>query len=200
MVRWLPACALVFLAACQPRGGVDVGELRGWPLDPPVAKPDFVLATTEGDSFDFQKETDGFVTLLFFGFTNCPDVCPLHMANIDAAMEKLPPNVASRIKVVFVATDVERDHPERVREWLDHFSTDFIGLVGDLDEINQIERGIGLGASYREEWPDGGYGMAHAAAVLAFTTDNLAHVSYPFGIRQVDWAFDLPRLVGDPGP
>jgi protein SCO1/2 len=148
-----------------------------------------------GEPFEFEQETEGFVTLLFFGYTNCPDVCPLHMANIAAVLENLPPAVARQIKVVFVTTDPERDTLERLKTWLGDFNRDFVGLTGPLEQVNAIQREIGLGAAFREELPGGGYGMAHAAQVIAYTTDNLGHVVYPFGTRQADWAIDLPKLV-----
>ena len=170
-------------------------QLRGWVLEEPVAKTDFTLTRTDGSPFSFRAETEGYLTLLFFGYTNCPDVCPLHMSNLGSVIRKLPPATANRIKVVFVATDPERDTPERVRAWLDNFHRDFVGLVGPLDEINRIQETLGLGSARREELPNGGYGIAHSSQVLAFTPDNLAHVAYPFGIRQVDWAHDLPLLV-----
>ena len=169
--------------------------MRGWMLSDPLPKVDFTLESMRGDSFDFLVETEGFVTLLFFGYTYCPDICPLHMANIGAVLKKLQPDVANKVKVVFVTTDPERDTPERLQTWLANFDPKFVGLRGTLEEVNAIQASIGLGASYREELPDGEYGVAHAAQVLAYTTDNQAHVMYAFGTRQEDWAHDLPVLV-----
>ena len=146
------------------------------------------------------EETEGFVTLLFFGYTYCPDICPLHMANIAAVLQKLSPEVANRIRVVFVTTDPERDTPERLREWLGNFNRNFIGLYGPLDEVNGIQNAMGLPSARREEIPTGGYGIGHAAQVVAYTTDNRAHMMYAFGTRQADWAHDLPILVNDGPP
>ncbi len=190
------AMFVVFPAiACQGRGNEDGSTLRGRVLPGPLPKVEFTLQSARGDSFDFRKETDGFVTLLFFGYTYCPDVCPIHMANIAAVKKKLPPDVASRLRVVFVTTDPERDTPERITQWLSHFDRSFVGLIGTLEEVNEIQRAIGLGSAVREDFPEGGYGIAHAASVVAYTPDNQAHVLYGFGTRQEDWAHDLPRLV-----
>ena len=83
-----------------------------------------------------------------------------------------------------------------MREWLANFSPRFVGLRGTLEEVNAIQAAIGLGPAHREKMPSGdGYGMAHAAQVLAYTTDNQVHVMYAFGTRQEDWAHDLPILV-----
>ena len=71
--------------------------MRGWMLSDPLPKVDFTLESMRGDSFDFLVETEGFVTLLFFGYTYCPDICPLHMANIGAVLKKLQPEVANKV-------------------------------------------------------------------------------------------------------
>lgn len=201
MRRWNLSLLLCGLVACQSdRPGVDVTTLNGWLIADPVPKPDFTLSDTSGDAFSFVNDTEGFVTLLFFGFTNCPDICPVHLANVGAVLQKLPPPIASQVRVVFVTTDPERDTPEVLRNWLNNFSSDFVGLTGPLDEVNAVQQAIGLPSARRETRPDGGYGMAHSAQILAFTTDNLAHVSYAFGTRQTDWAQDLPRLVQEGPP
>ncbi len=159
-----------------------------------VEKVDFTLTATDGTPFSFSRETDGFVTLLFFGYTNCPDVCPIHMANLAAVLAKLPPDVSNQIKVVMVTTDPDRDDPERLRSWLHGFDRSFIGLTGPLDEVNEIQQTLRLPPATRASTADE-YTVGHASQVVAFTTDNLAHVVYPFGTRQHDWAHDLPLLV-----
>lgn len=192
------ATALLVWAACTAGGrGPQPGELRGTVLGEPWEKPGFTLTSTAGEAFDFRHETDGYVTLLFFGYTHCPDVCPVHMANIGTVLGRLPPDVASRIKVVFVTTDPARDTPQRLRAWLNGFDPRFVGLLGPLDTVNAIQRRLGLAPAVRQDASDGGsdYAVGHAAQVIAFTTDDRARVVYPFGTRQADWAHDLPILV-----
>jgi protein SCO1/2 len=170
--------------------------LRGRVLPAPLAKPEFVLTDTDHRPFDFRRETDGYLTLLFFGYTHCPDVCPVHMANLGAVIEQLPPSVAERIRVVFVTTDPARDTPERLRQWLDNFDPRFVGLTGDTAQIAAAERALSLPTSeFGPRDSTGAYEVGHAAAVVAFTPDDLGHVLYPFGIRQADWANDLPKLL-----
>src|SRR5689334_12996628 len=104
---------------------------RGGIVTPPLPKPSFVLTDTSGAPFDFSNRTRASVTLLFFGYTYCPDQCPMHMANIGAALKRLPPAMADQVKLVFVTTDPARDTPERLRQWLDNFDKRFIGLTGN---------------------------------------------------------------------
>lgn len=189
---------LIVLAGCAPgREGTASTGYRGRVFPEPRAKVEFTLTDTEGQPFDFRAETDGYVTLLFFGYTYCPDVCPIHMANIAAVLEDLPLELRQQFKVIFVTTDPRRDTPERLRQWLDNFDPDFIGLTGNRDRINEIEMALGLPTSVIEETDAADYLVGHSASVLAFTKDNLAHISYPFGTRQIDWAHDLPKLVNE---
>lgn len=197
------ACCAALLASCKPAAPKPFnGEgLSGPQIVPPLPKPDLVLTTTDGKPFDIRKDTEGYITLLFFGYTNCPDVCPVHMANIAGAMKKLGPEITNRIKVVFVTVDPNRDTPEVIRTWLNHFDDRFIGLRGDSASVASAFTQLRLGPAMHEAGPDSlapnpiQYTIGHAAIVLAYGTDNLAHVVYPFGIRQADWSKDLTLLV-----
>jgi protein SCO1/2 len=198
LVRLLFALALAVTFACKPAApkAFNPDGLSGPQILPPLPKPELVLTTTEGKPFDLKKETEGYVTLLFFGYTNCPDVCPVHMANIAGAMKLLGPEITNRIKVVFVTVDPARDTPEVMRTWLDHFDRRFIGLRGDSASVASAFTQLRLGQTVHEPGADTTrYTVGHAAIVLAFSTDNLAHVVYPFGIRQSDWSKDLTLLV-----
>ncbi len=187
----------VSIVACGlPAEGGRSGELRGSVMDTPIPKPALTLTDTHGEEFDLRAETDGYLTLLFFGYTNCPDVCPVHMANLAAVFGDLVPEVRHRIKVVFVTTDPERDTPERLRSWLDNFDPSFIGLRGSVDSINAALAEMLLPGVAVLPAEHGGEPMiGHPAAVIAFSPDGLARVRYPFGVRQMDWAHDLPLLV-----
>jgi protein SCO1/2 len=188
-------CLATLLACTSGNEGASSSGYRGRLLAQPREKVDFTLQDTEGEPFRFREETDGYVTLVFFGYTNCPDVCPIHMANIGKVLGDFPFELRQQFKVVFVTTDPERDTPERMRQWLDNFDPTFIGLWGSEDEVNEIAVSLGLPASVKVETEDGGYAVGHSAHVMAFTKDNLAHILYPFGTRQADWAHDLPKLV-----
>jgi len=197
-ISWLFAGLAVALSGCEAAPAADRGgELRGWTMATPIPKPALELTDTDGQPFDLQAETDGYVTLLFFGYTHCPDVCPVHMANLGAVFKKLRPEVRSQIKVVFVSTDPERDTPERLRSWLDNFDRSFIGLRGPLEEIDEALASMMLpGIAVIPAEHEGAEPMiGHPAAVLAFDREGMARVRYPFGVRQSDWAHDLPRLV-----
>ncbi len=175
----------------------DSQALHGAKLPQPIARPEFTLTDTHGQPFDFQKETRGQLTLLAFGYTHCPDVCPVQMANIAAAMRRLPRTDQQRIRVVFITTDPPRDSAQRLRSWLDSFNPAFIGLRGTEAEIVKAEHAVGVALATRQASAPGdtNYTVGHAAQVYAFTPDDSAHRAYPFGTLQQDWAHDLPELL-----
>jgi protein SCO1/2 len=199
--RWLFPLASLAIACGDPRTRAANG-LRGVKLTPVRAKPEFTLENTEGRPFQFTAETRDAVTLLYFGYTNCPDVCPQHLVNIAGALRHMSPEQQARVRVVFVTTDPVRDTPERLRGWLNNFDRRFIGLRGGIDEVNAIETKLGLPASQMEAMPNMpvgprplSYGVGHAAQVLAFTPDDSLRTEYPSGFTMDDWANDLPRLL-----
>lgn len=198
--------ALATLVACTPDSVPDQAspdqppsQFSGATLTQPRPKPDFTFTRADGTPYDFRRETAGKLTYLFFGYTHCPDICPLHMANLGAVYRKLPFSDQQRIRVVFVTTDPERDTPERLRTWLANFSPDFIGVSGPMDDINALQQSMGMPPAQREAAqegsPAGQYGVAHGAAVLTFTPDDSLRVLYPFGTRQQDFAKDIPVLL-----
>ena len=169
---------------------------RGGLGSPPLPKPKFTLTDTSGAPFDFAFKTQGYTTLLFFGYTHCPDVCPLQMSIIAQAFKKIPPDAADRFKVVFVTTDPERDSPQALRSWLDHFDKRFIGLTGSEAAIEAAQIAADLSPAKKSAVrPDGAYEVGHAAFVFAYTKDDLAHVIYPGGVKEEDWVHDLPFLA-----
>jgi protein SCO1/2 len=163
----------------------------------PAAKIDFVLRDVTGHPFHFRGETDGAVTLLFFGYTSCPDVCPVTLANLAAVLQDLPVDERRHVRVVFVATDPERDTPERVATWLARFDADFVGLVGSRPEVARVETALGLVPATTGGDP---LVIGHAAQIIVFAPDGQSREDYPFGTRQADWMVVLRRLLATLSP
>lgn len=190
-------------SADPPDGGTEQEDAAGWHggiLTEPQPRPSFTLTDTAGQPFDFPSRTAGRLTLLFFGYTSCPDICPIHMATLSLALDQ--PGMP-RPAVVFVTTDPARDTPERLRSWLDEFGTDFIGLTGTPDQIRAAEEAAGLATSFAVDAegrpvdtsaPPADYEVGHASQIIAYGPDDLAHIVYPSGVQRDDWEADLPRL------
>ncbi|MEZ5381656.1 MAG: SCO family protein [Microthrixaceae bacterium] len=172
-------------------------DWAGVALTKPSERPQFTLTDTDGKTFDFYEETEGKLTYLFFGYTNCPDVCPVHMAQISEVLAR--PGMPDA-KVVFVTTDPTRDTPEALRKFLDNFDESFIGLTGADEELVAAQEAAGVPPAKLETPdgkpdPEGGYTVAHAGLVLAFAPDNLGYTVYPFGSRTSQYATDMPKLA-----
>jgi protein SCO1/2 len=188
------------------------------PLGEVPARPSFVLHDTTGAEYDFAQQTAGRPTLLYFGYTSCPDECPTAMADIAGALRATPSELRGNTRVVFVTADPDRDTPQRVRRFLDQFSTEFVGLVGTQAEVDAAQRAVGLvPATPEEDVPtlpgrpdehehaegtaphvhDGplGYGVAHAEVIFGIDAEDRIPVRYPGGVRPSDLAADLPLLA-----
>jgi protein SCO1/2 len=186
------------LAVSCAASGSSPSAVRGITEDPPARLPRVVLTDTAGAPFDLAARARGRLTYLVFGYTSCPDVCPTQMAALAVALRGVPAGVRERVLVVFVTTDPDRDTPQALREWLDRFDPAFVGLRGTPEQVHAAERQAGLPESAREERPDGAagtYGVAHAAKILAYTPDGLAHVSYLDGTSAADIGHDIPLLL-----
>jgi len=171
---------------------------RGGLVSPPLPKPKIVLTDTSGSSFDLLARTRGYVTLLFFGYTHCPDMCPLQMHMIAEALKQLPAASAKQFKVVFVTTDPARDTSQVLRTYLDGFDKTFIGLTGTQAAVDAAQTATHLPVATRSAVrPDGSYDVGHAAFVVAYSKDGFAHVIYPIGVKLQDWVHDLPGLATD---
>src|SRR5690242_15636359 len=185
----------VKLAPIDP--GISQATYRGGLVTPLLPQPHFVLTDTSGAQFDFWNQTRGSVTLLFFGYTYCPAECPMHMANLGAALKSLSPGIAGQVKLVFVTTDATRDTRVELRRWLDNFDRRFVGLTGTPVALDAAQQAARVPMARKTDARNVHYSVAHANFVVAYTKDNLGHVIYPGGVSKDDWMHDLPLLVNE---
>jgi protein SCO1/2 len=171
----------------------EAAALHGGVLQPALPEPAMRLTDTAGGSYRLVARNRDKVTLLYFGYTHCPDVCPTTMADIATALRQSTPAVRRAVTVVFVTVDPRRDSRAVLRRWLDDFDPSFVGLRGPLHEIVADERAVDLPVS---KVSHSGKTVEHSAEVLAFTPDRLAHVLYTEGPTTIsDLRHDLPILV-----
>jgi protein SCO1 len=203
----LAAVALLALAGCSggkdkeqadnPGGAIirttqDPNGLRGATLDRPYSLPTATLTDTSGNPFNLVTSTKKPVTLVFFGYTNCPDVCPTTMANVAVALRRLDPAVARDLQVVFVTTDPAFDTPAVLDEYLGRFDADlptpFIGLTGDQETIDQAQLSTGVPLAEQD-------GRQHSSLLLLYGSDDEAHVAFDSGNTPQDIAADLGTVA-----
>ncbi|MFF6999535.1 SCO family protein [Streptomyces sp. NPDC008313] len=202
----LLAAAALTLTACgsDDGGGKPVAEVSvesgtdraATVLDKPFEKPDLVLKDTHGKEYDLRAETRGRPTLIYFGYTNCPDVCPLTMNNIAVAKKQLPRAEQDKLRVVFVTTDPERDTPAALGKWLKGIDPDVIGLSGDFSTIQAAARSLGISIEAPTKDKDGKVVSTHGTQVIAFSPKTDAgYVLYGEDATVDDYTKDLPRIV-----
>ncbi len=131
--------------------------------------PDVLLLDQYGERF-VTSELEGGYTLLFFGFTNCPDVCPLTMQVLAFATDRMREAGATPPKVVLASVDPARDSPERLREYLENFDAEFIGVVGQDDALDPWLSGLGI-TVMRQELDGGSYNMVHNPQVFVLNSN-----------------------------
>ncbi|MCM1970954.1 MULTISPECIES: SCO family protein [Streptomyces] len=169
-------------------------------LDKPFEKPDLVLTDTDGKSYDFREATAGRPTLIYFGYTNCPDVCPLTMNNIAVAKKQLSKADQEKLRIVFVTTDPERDTAPALGKWLKGIDPDVVGLTGDFDTIQAGARTLGISIDPpRKE--KGKVVSQHGTQVIAFSPKTDAgYVLYGEDATVEDYTADLPKIIKGENP
>jgi protein SCO1 len=155
---------------------------------------DFALLSADGTAFTRAKLTNTW-TVLAFGFTACPDICPTTMAEIKAALRP----VARKPQVVMISVDPERDTPKVLKEYVEFFDASFIGVTGDIPALTSFA--TNLGALFEKETNGTGpmdYAMAHTATIYLIAPDgNLFALIRPGAQNIFDWTQirqDLPQF------
>lgn len=163
--------------------------------DDPMAASPIELTTVDGEPWNFADVADDRLTLLYFGYTSCPDVCPMTMAEIDLALDR--EDVAEdAYDVVMVTTDPERDTDEQLRTWLDRFDPDFQGVRGDIDDVIEAANNYGIAVDPPVEM-EGDYLVTHGGRVTVLTPGGEAPGSFSEGIEADQIADLLPTLRDD---
>jgi len=168
----------------------------GLPLTVDRSLPEVTLLDTSDRAFRLDEQLLGTPTLLFFGYSSCPDICPIHLAAIASAMQQTRTSY-DQVQVVFVSVDPDRDTPERIDEFLGYFSSRMIGLHGPLDDITVALSQLDLPGPIVEGPDPRGEGdlIGHPAQVIGFDADGVARRVWPFGTRRADWISDIPRIA-----
>lgn len=195
---WRPAGAAVAATmllggvACSAGGGLDEVEHYLDLSDEPMAASSAELVDVDGEAWRFTDVDPDRLTLLFFGYTSCPDVCPMTMAEIDLALEQAG-ETAEDYDVVMVSTDPARDTDEQLRSWLDRFDPDYQGVRGDMDATIEAAADYGIPIEAPEE-TDGDYLVSHGGRVVVLLPDGEAAGMFDEGVDADQIAELLPTL------
>jgi protein SCO1/2 len=168
--------------------------LKSGVFEPPRAAPEFALPASTGAEFKLSDQR-GKVVVLGFGFSHCPDVCPVTLAVL-AQVRKQLGELADRMQVVYVTVDPERDTPARLHEYLTLFDKSFIGVTGAPEQLKSLREAYGILAARAENKnaPDG-YLVHHSTYVYLIDRSGLLRALVPFGKSAADIANDVKILL-----
>jgi protein SCO1 len=154
------------------RDADPAGYMGGSSLPEPYSMPEVSLTDTSGRSYNLSTTPSKPVTLLFFGYTHCPDVCIAVLSDMSLALQRLAPADRDQIQLVFVTTDPARDQEKQIRRYLDRFNPSFVGLTGPMSTIKQAAGEVGVDIEGKKKLPSGGYEVGHSAQVIGFSRNS----------------------------
>ena len=196
---WLIALAVFLLGLLIPATYWAVQSLRPAQLngiilqgDGPV--PDFTLTDQNGTRASL-SDYRGKIVLLYFGYTYCPDVCPITLDVLAKAIEALPARQQDEVQVIMVSVDPERDTPEVLAEYLAYFNPDFVGMTGTVAEVQLAGSPLGIYFAKQVVDSSAGYFMDHTASVAVIDKEGLIRLLYPYETPSEAITADLKVLL-----
>lgn len=166
---------------------------HGTVINPPLPVTDFTLQTGETETFRL-SDAGGKIVLLFFGYTSCPDVCPVTLATFKQVHERMGED-AKQVAFVMITADPERDTPEKVKAYVSQFNTDFIGLSGNLSDLEKIWQELGVFVEKQDTDSAAGYLVSHTSSVYVLDQNGDLLMMFPYGTTAIDMADDLVELL-----
>lgn len=192
---------IIGLAAGLALAAVAAGAWAAWRphqyvgllAEPPKPAADFVLTEPGGQAFAL-SDLRGQWVLLTFGYTTCPDVCPVTMAFLRQARERLGP-AGDDLRVVFVSVDPARDTPEVMGRYVAQFGDRNVGLTGSDEAVAAAAEAYGVKYQIRDIETAVGYLVSHSAYVYVLDPEFRLRLTIPFGARPEEIAADLEALM-----
>lgn len=184
----LAVALLLALAACR-----DEYKYYGIPLNPMVGAPAGALTRGDGSPFSIGSQR-GKASLVFFGYTNCPDICPTTLADWTRVKTALGKD-APKVNFVFVTIDPGNDTPAVMKSYVANFDTAFVGLSGTQAEIDSIARAFGVSAFPDGTLESGHTAMAHPSRVYLVDPEGRIRFVYPPGLKPEEIAEDVRHVL-----
>lgn len=182
------------LAALLPAAAAQAQTMKAGVFEPPRAAPDFTLPATDGGELSL-REYRGKVVVLGFGFTTCPEVCPVTLATLAAARRQLGAQ-AEQVQVVWITVDAERDDARRLGDYVTAFDPSFVGGTGSEEQLAAVRREYGIQAAKvrREGQADS---WSHSAFTYLVDRQGRLRALMPYGHPAEDFAHDLRLLLAE---
>ncbi|MGY2875233.1 protein SCO1 [Marmoricola sp. URHA0025 HA25] len=171
----------------------DDDGYHGTHLDDPYLVPDITLPDAEGKPYSLAKDPTP-LKVVFFGYTNCPDICQAVMSSIASAVSRLDDTQRTQVRVVFVTTDPARDTGPVLRSYLARFDPAFTGVTGDLKQITALGDPLKVYVDKGQKLPSGGYEVDHSTYVFGIAGDR-AQTIWTQGTSPAAMAADIIKLL-----
>ena len=190
--------ATLLLAGCGGGGGGPSLQLSddgyyGTYLSDPYPLPATELTDTSGKAFSLAGSKAP-VKIVFFGYTNCPDICQIVMSTIASALSRLSDSQRAAVQVSFVTTDPARDTEKALRGYLDRFNPAFVGLTAPLATITEAAQPLHVDIEKGQKLASGGYEVDHSTYVYG-AAGNDTEVIWDQGTSPKDMAADIIKLL-----
>lgn len=155
---------------------------------------EFKLTNEQGETVT-EQDYLGETTAVFFGYTNCPDICPITMGKLRSAIAALPEDQQNDIQVLFVSVDPKRDTPQHLAEYTNAFGPQFIGLTSDVETLKELTKHYRATFSYGDPLSEGGYPVSHPSAVYVFDAQGEARLLMGYNDTVQAITEDFGRLI-----
>jgi protein SCO1 len=166
---------------------------QGVVIDPPAPAPEITLTDQNGKEFQLSRQK-GRIALIFFGYTNCMDVCPITLSQFKQ-IKTILGDQAAEVNFIFITVDPKRDNPDRIQAWLENFDPDFIGLTGTQHDLEAVWKEYGVFVESQDSDSGTGYGVDHASRIYVIDKTGQWRLNYPFGMDSKQIAQDIAHLL-----
>lgn len=168
-------------------------SFHGTVINPPLPVTDFALQTANDETFRL-SDARGKIVLLFFGYTSCPDVCPTTLATFKQVHERLGGD-AQKVAFIMITADPDRDTPEKVSAYVARFNPEFVGLSGNLTDLEPIWKELGVFVEKQDTGSAAGYLVSHTSSVFVLDGNGSVLMTFPYGTTAIDMADDLTQFL-----
>jgi protein SCO1/2 len=150
--------------------------------------------TDENGNVVHADDYRGKIKLMYFGYTHCPDICPMTLATVGRALKQLG-NEAGRVRVLFVSVDPKRDPPQQLKQYTHAFGPQFIGLTGTQDQLHALSKRYRIAYGYEKPDANGDYVVNHSSAIFVFDDNGNAKLLMGRTDGAKAMAHDLRQLI-----
>jgi protein SCO1/2 len=185
-------------ATVVPVGSASSGY-GGALLTQPYELPDVQLTDAAGKPFALRSGASQPVLVLFFGYTNCPDICRTTLTDLASALNRVSPQTRAKVQVIFLTTDPERDTPAVMSSYLARFDPTFIGLTAPLAKLKAVGSSMGVVIEGTTPTANGGYEVAHSTQVIGFDAARKGRLVWTPGTTIGAFKDDFERFVAAQG-